>query len=61
MKMTALDSRLNRMTPGQILFVSGTRADSVWTTAERSGDGKRLTFVRHTETTSTVVNRCDFF
>ena len=44
--MTSLDQRINALRPGQEIRISGD--DSIWVTVERSGDGKRLRFVRHT-------------
>lgn len=41
-----LDQRINTLRPGQEIRLSGD--SECWTTAERSGDGRRLRFVRHT-------------
>ena len=43
---TTLDQRLNALKPGQEIRLSGD--DTVWVTAERSGNGQWLRFVRHT-------------
>lgn len=44
--MSALDQRLNALRPGQEIRISGD--DTCWVTAERTGDGQWLRFVRHT-------------
>lgn len=41
-----LDFKLNRIAPGGTLYIGG--SEKCWSTAERSGDGKTLRFVRHT-------------
>jgi rRNA maturation protein Rpf1 len=43
---TTLDQRINGLEPGQEIRISGT--EDLWVTAERSGNGKWLRFVRHT-------------
>jgi hypothetical protein len=55
---TTLDQRLAALKPAQTIRISGD--DQIWVTAERSGDGKTLRFVRHTPTTSTVFRTCRF-
>lgn len=42
---TMLKNAINNMKPGQSIHLGGN--DRIWTTAERSGDGKILRFVRH--------------
>jgi len=56
--MSNLDKKINAMNPGQSVKISGD--SKCWVEAERSGDGKRLTFVRCTPNTSTVFKRCAF-
>jgi hypothetical protein len=41
-----LDQRIDALQPGQDPHLSGD--DTIWVTAERSGDGQWLRFVRHT-------------
>lgn len=53
-----LDTQINNLEAGQSLRLGGN--DQVWTTAERSGDGKTLRFVRHTPTSSTIFKSCKF-
>ena len=43
---TSLDQRINALKPGQEVRISGD--DATWVTAERSGNGQWLRFVRHT-------------
>jgi len=45
---SALDSEINRLAPGEMLQIGG--SEKCWSTAERSGDGKTIRFVRHTPT-----------
>lgn len=54
-----LDTKLNNLKPGQTLILGDT-SNEVWTTAERSGNGKRLVFVRHTESTYKVFKDVTF-
>ena len=42
---TTLDQRINALKPGGEIRLSGD--DAIWVTAERSGDGQWLRFVRH--------------
>lgn len=56
--MSALDQRLNALRPGQELRISGD--DTCWVTAERSGDGQWLRFVRHTRNGFTVIRKTRF-
>ena len=44
--MINLDQQINALKPGHEIRISGDNA--IWVTAERSGDGKWLRFVRHT-------------
>jgi len=55
--MSNLDKQINSLKPGHFATIGGTVGKGTWTTAERSGDGKRLSFVRHTENTSAVFKR----
>lgn len=41
-----LDTRINQLQPGQSLQLG--RTETCWTTVERTGDGKKLNFIRHT-------------
>jgi len=42
----ALDQQINALKPGQETKISGDK--TIWVTAERSGNGLWLRFVRHT-------------
>jgi hypothetical protein len=42
-----MDKKINSLKPGQSIELS--RNEFAWVTVERSGDGKRVRFVRHTE------------
>lgn len=53
-----LDQQIAAMKPGQSIRLSGT--DAVWVTAERSGNGKSVSFVRHTQNGSTVFKTSKF-
>jgi len=53
-----MDRRINALRPGQSIRISGD--DDRWCTAERSGDGRTLRFVRHTATGFQVFKTCDF-
>jgi len=53
-----LDQQIAAMKPGQSIRLSGT--DSVWVTAERSGNGKTVRFVRHTANSSTIFKTSSF-
>ena len=55
---TTLDQRINDLEPGQEIRISGT--DDLWVTAERSGNGKWLRFVRHTLNGFTVFKTTRF-
>jgi len=55
---TTLDQRINALKPGQDMRLSGD--DAIWVTAERSGDGKWLRFVRHTLNGFTVFKASRF-
>jgi hypothetical protein len=52
MKTSQLDSKINSLKNGQFFRVGG--SSQVWTTCEKSGDGKTIRFVRHTPNTSEV-------
>ena len=41
-----LDQKINALKPGQEIRISGD--NTIWVTAERSGNGLWLRFVRHT-------------
>ena len=43
---TTLDQQIDALKPGQEIRISGD--DACWVTAERSGNGLLLRFVRHT-------------
>lgn len=58
MMTSILDQRINALQPGQEIRISGT--DDLWVTAERSGNGKRLRFVRHSANGFTVFKTCRF-
>ena len=55
---TTLDQRFNALEPGQEIRISGD--DALWVTAERSGDGQWLRFVRHTPHGFTVFKTTRF-
>lgn len=55
---TTLDQRLKALKPGQEVRLSGD--DAVWVTAERSGNGQWLRFVRHTGNGFTVFKTTRF-
>lgn len=42
-----MDAKINNLKAGESIKLGGN--DLVWTTCERSGDGKTLRFVRHTQ------------
>ena len=44
--MKTLDQRITDCPPGGTIRLGGD--EHVWTTAERSGDGKTVRFIRHT-------------
>ena len=49
---TALDQRIDALQPGQEIYISGD--DAIWVTAERSGNGQWLRYVRNTPKGFTV-------
>ena len=53
-----LDKRIDALNPGQSIEIS--RTDTGWCTAERSGNGRTLRFVRHTATSFRVFKTCNF-
>jgi hypothetical protein len=53
-----MKNEINNMKPGQSLKLGGN--EKVWTTVERSGDGKTLRFVRHTANGFEVFKKCNF-
>jgi hypothetical protein len=55
---TTLDQRLNALKPSQEVRFSDD--DTVWVTAERSGNGQWLRFVRHTGNGFTVFKTTRF-
>ena len=55
---TNLDQRINTLEPGQEIRISGN--DAIWVTAERSGNGQWLRFVRHTSNGFTVFKTTRF-
>lgn len=58
MTTSTLDQRIDALQPGQEIRISGD--DTIWVTAERSGNGKLLRFVRHTANGFTVFKTCRF-
>lgn len=57
--MTApLDLRIDALQPGQAIRISGD--NTIWVTAERSGNGQWLRFVRHTPNSFTVFQTTRF-
>lgn len=56
--MSNLDQQISALRPGQEMRLSGD--ETVWVTAERSGDGKWLRFVRNTRTGFTVFRQTRF-
>lgn len=55
---TPLDQRIDALQPGQAIRISGD--DNSWVTAERSGNGQWLRFVRHTPNRFTVFKTTRF-
>lgn len=55
---TTLDQQIDALKPGQEIRISGD--DSIWVTAERSGNGRWLRFVRHTANGFTVFKTSRF-
>lgn len=55
---TTLDSQIDSLHPGQEIRISGD--DQMWVTAERSGSGQWLRFVRHTPSAFTVFKTTRF-
>jgi hypothetical protein len=55
---TTIDQRIKALEPGQEIRISGN--DAIWVTAERSGDGQWLRFVRHTHNGFTVFKSSRF-
>ena len=55
---TILDQRINALKPGREIRLSGD--DALWVTAERSGNGQWLRFVRHTGNGFTVFKTTRF-
>ena len=55
---TTLDQRISALKPGGEIRISGD--DAIWVTAERSGDGEWLRFVRHTQSGFTVFRQTRF-
>ena len=53
-----MNRRINALRPGQSIRISAD--DARWCTAERSGDGRTLRFVRHTGNGSKVFKTCNF-
>jgi len=58
MLTTTLDQQIAALKPGQEIRISGN--DSIWVTAERSGNGRWLRFVRHTANGFTVFKTTRF-
>jgi len=55
---TTLDQVIDALKPGQEIQVSGD--SNLWVTAERSGNGQWLRFVRHTHNGFTVFKTTRF-
>jgi hypothetical protein len=55
---TTLDQVIDALKPGQEIQVSGD--SNLWVTAERSGNGQWLRFVRHTRNGFTVFKTTRF-
>jgi len=55
---SSLDQRINRLAPGESLEIGGN--GNVWTTAERTADGKKIRFVRHTASGFEVFKTANF-
>jgi len=55
---TNLDKRIDALKPGQSIKISGD--ETRWCTAERSGDGRTLRFVRHTDAGFQTFKTCNF-
>jgi len=53
-----LDKKLDALRPGQSIKISGN--EKCWCTAERTGDGRTLCFVRHTDAGFDVFMTCNF-
>lgn len=56
--MTELDKELNRLKKGQSIVISGDKEK--WVTAERSGNGKILRFIRNTPNSFEVFKTCSY-
>ncbi len=54
----SIDEKINSLRPGGEMKLGGNK--KVWTTVERSGDGKELRFVRHTPKGFTVFKKQKF-
>lgn len=54
----SIDAKINSLRPGGEMKLGGNK--KVWTTVERSGDGKELRFVRHTPNGFTVFKKQKF-
>jgi len=52
MKTSQLDIKINSLKNGQSFRIGGN--SQVWTTCEKSGDGKTIRFVRHNPSTFEV-------
>ncbi len=48
-----MDAKIKALKPGQEVRISGDAA--IWVTAERSGNGKTVRFVRHTANGCEVI------
>jgi len=53
-----LDKRIDALNPGQSIEIS--RTETGHCTAERSGDGRTLRFVRHTDAGFQTFKTCNF-
>ena len=51
---------IEKLNPGQSIAISQNQDGSMWTTCERSGDGKVVRFVRHTANSFRVFRTRQF-
>ena len=58
--MNSLDAKINQLQPGQEIEIS--RTEAAYCTAERSGDGKTLRYIRYTNggNTWSVYHKASF-
>lgn len=58
MSNTSLDDKINNINPGREIELS--RSNGIRVTAERSGDGKTIRFVRSTKEGFVVFKTCNY-